>query len=58
MMLQKMILLEFKGGPQMDQSILGNFTAIAETKFFIIGLYNNSETDTKSVFQGVFLLSL
>ena len=50
MMLQTMIMLEFKGGPQMDQSILGNFTAIAETKFFIIGLYNNSETDTKSVF--------
>ena len=32
MMLQTMIMLEFKGGPQMDQSILGNFTAIAETK--------------------------
>ena len=49
-MLQTMLILEFKGGPQMDQSIRGNFTAIAETKFFKIGLYNNSETDTKSVF--------
>ena len=39
MMLQTMILLEFKGGPQMDQLILGNFTTIAETKFFISGLY-------------------
>ena len=35
MMLQKMIMSEFKGDPQMDQSILGNFTAIAETKFLI-----------------------
>ena len=52
MMLQTKIMLEFKGGPQMDQSILGNFTAIAETKF----LYKrqnaciSSESDTKSVF--------
>ena len=41
-MLQTM--MEFKGGPQMDQSILGNFTAIAETKVACI------ESDTKSVF--------
>ena len=38
MMLQTM--MEYKDGPQMDQSILGNFTAIAETKFFISSLCN------------------
>ena len=35
MMLQTMIMLEFKGDPQMHQSILGNFIAIDETKFLI-----------------------
>ena len=53
MMLQTMIMLEFKGDPQMDQLILGNFTAIAETKFLISGLYDNSESDTEIQIQKV-----
>ena len=35
MMLQILMMLEFKGDPQMDRLILGNFTAIAETKISI-----------------------
>ena len=39
-MLQTMLILEFKGGPQMDQSIPGNFTAISLFRL----LYSSTST--------------
>ena len=46
MMLQTMIMLEFKGDPQMDQSIQGNFIAIAETKFLTANIFESGPMPT------------
>ena len=48
-MLQTMLILEFKGGPQMDQSIPGNFTAISLFRL----LYSSTSTMQRREIYGM-----